>query len=391
MIFFVFLFLQALCFAGPADTAGNSGSLVSPGVWELMRNAEFSFDKGDIGEALLLNEKARDLHRSEIKSMAETLKRDVSYREIKRLGDNISSVYQALSSRGYSGAEVMDRVFKKHPPSFFSNSLSALIAWLDGASALPEADVFAGRVYEAEGEYSLAFSFYEKAWENRAFFDVPGDSTLLVYHMADLAGLTGNPGARENYLLLALTGDPVFGTPGKESGALLAMMRTAKEDIEGPQGSSSGVSGSGKAVSPAFVKFFSLYRNNNPLALKAYMDLTDFYYRDSGKRLDRALATGCLSAVTAFTLLENAVREYEYGYSYSSFGETLRTASKYSEIREWAASIHLWDSFLQFASVLYDSGAQEFAAALWMNLSIFCPDGRVAGKAASAMNISLQP
>ncbi len=388
--FLMVLFLS-LCYGEQESGYENSGNLISSQVWELMRNAEFYFDKGDTGNALLLSEKARDVHRLEIESMSADLKRAVSSREIKRVGDNISFVYQALSFRKDSGVEVLDRVLAKHPPAFFSNSINALISWLDGASAFPEADVFSGRVYESEGEYALALSFYEEAWKHRAFFDVPGDRTVLVYHMADLAGFTGNLGAREDYLLLALAGDSVFGTPGRESGTLLAMIRTAKEDIEGSQGSSSGVSGSKKAVSPAFVKFFSLYRNDNPSALKAYRDLTDFYYRDSGKRLDRAMATGVLSASTAFTLLENAVRQYEFGYSYTSFGETLRLASKYSEIKEWASRVSLWDSFLQFASVLFDSGAEEFAAALWMNLSMFCPDRQIAEKAASFMNLVLQP
>lgn len=377
--------------AHPADRSAGPGSLISPNVWALMRNAEFAFDEGDVGDALVLGEKARELHRSEIESMSAEVKRAVSSREVKAAGDNISAVYQTLTARGDSAVEVLDEVLSKYAPDAFSHSVSALLSWLDAAAAFPEADIFTGRIYEAEGEYRQAFSFYEKAWEKRAFLDVPGDGVRLAYHMADLAGRSGNPGARENYLLLALADDPVFGTPGRESPALLAMIRTAKEDVTGGRGAFSGVPGSDSAVSPAFVKFFSLYRNDNPSGLKAYQDLTDFYYVDSGKRLDRAMATGVLSAATAFTLLENAVRNNEFDYTYASFSDTIRAASRHPEITEWAFRMRIWDSFLQFASVLYDSGARDFAAALWMNLSLFCPDDTVVAKASASMDLAFRP
>lgn len=372
----------------PVPHVSGPGNLVSPEVWAYMRRAEFCLDEGDSGGALSLVEKARAMHQEETSRMAESLRAAAGLREIRRAGDSISAVRPVLLAReDFAVAEMLDCAVARRPDDLPPDSFSALLAWVEQAAVFPEADVFTGRVYEAEGEYGMALSFYERAWETRQFFDVPEDRITLAYRMADLAGFSGNPGARENYLLLALTGDPVFGTPGNESAALLAMMRTAQEDRTG-DGAPSGVAGASGSLSPAFVKFFSLYRNDNPFALKAYRELADFYL-ESG-RLDRAFPAAVLSAVTAFTLLENAVREYEFEYAYVSFSDTLRLAAAHGEITRWASGILLWDSFVQFGAVLFAAGERDFAMSLWMNVSLYCPDRTASEKAAAWINRSVR-
>ncbi len=371
------------------ESRNGSGSLISANVWALFRQAEFCLDRGDTGSAFVLVEEARRIHVEEISAMAAELKRALPEREIRRAQDSISAVYSLLLAReNFAAAGIIERVLSKHTDSFFGGSFSALISWLESSSSLPEADVFIGIVYEADGEYALALSFYERAWENRSLFDVPDDKIALAYRMADLAGFSGNQGARENYLLLALADDLLFGTPGNESQALLAMMRTAQEDISSPQGSVSGVSGAAEAASPAFVKFFTLYRNDNPQGLKAYRELADLYL-ESGGRVERALPAAVLSAVTAFTLLENAVKEYEFEYSFSSFGDTVIRASRHAEIAAWASENKIWDSFLQFGLALMRAGSRDFAMSLWLNISLSCPDRFAAEKASGLMNLAI--
>ncbi len=387
----VFFVLSGIAFAQQGSGLNiGEGSLISANVWALFRQAEFLLDAGNRGEAFVLVEEARRVHAGEISKMAGELRRAASSREVSRAGDRIKDVYPVLVAREeFAASRAIDRILSRRTEDFFGGSFSALVSWLEKTASLPEADVFTGIVYESDGEASMALSFYERAWKNRNFFDVPGDKITLAYRMADLAGFSGNEGARENYLLLAIADDPVFGTPGKESQALKAMVRTAQEDVTSPQGSASGVSSSAAATSPAFVKFFTLYRNNNPQGLKAYRELAQAYL-ESDAQIERALPAAVLSAVTAFTLLENALNEYESEYSFSSFGDTLIKASKHREIVAWASTEKIWDSFLQLGTALMRVGASDFAVSLWLNLSLSCPDRAVSEKAAGLMNLTTQ-
>ena len=371
------------------ESAGFGG-IVSAAVWQLFREAEACLDEGDTSGALLLAEEARRTHAEEISAMAAKLRQSVSPRDIRREGDRIRGIYALLASQGNSEAtRIVDIVLSRRDIAFFGDSFEALVSWLEEAAILPEADLFVGVVYDTDGETDMALSFYERAWRSRDFFDVPGDKVTLCYKMADIAAFSGNLGAQENYLLLALADDPLFGTPGNESQALLAMMRTAQEDITPSPASASGVSAVAQATSPAFVKFFALYRNNNPHALKAYRELANLYLETSGN-VQRALPAAVLSAVTAFTLLENAVKEYEFEYTYTSFGDTVSRAARHAEITAWAAENKIWDSLLQLGYALMEAGSRNFAMNLWVNLSLLCPDSAAADKATSLMNLAIQ-
>ena len=373
-----------------ARSSAGSGGIVGAAVWQLFREAEARLDAGDTSAALLLVEEARRTHAEEIGAMAARLRQAVTPRDIRREGDRIAGVCSLLASRGDTeSARIVDRVLMRRSVAFFGDSFEALVAWLEGAAILPEADIFVGIVYETDGEADMALSFYERAWEKRDFLDVPDDKITLAYRMADIAAFAGNLGAQENYLLLALADDPLFGTPGNESQALLAMMRTAQEDITPSQASASGVSAVSQATSPAFVKFFALYRNDNPNALKAYRELAALYLETTGS-VQRALPAAVLSAVTAFTMLENAVKAYDFEYSYTSFGDTVSRAARHPDIVAWASENKIWDSLLQLGYALMEAGSRNFAMNLWVNLSLLCPDSAAADKATSLMNLAIQ-
>ena len=192
----------------------QSGGIVSAGVWSLLREAEHRFDSGDTSGAFLVVEEARRAHAEEISAMAATLRQAaqaMSERDMRRAGDRISEFYEILASRGDTDAtRAIDRALVRRGEAFFGNSFEALLSWLESATPLPEADMFIGDAYGNDGEADMAISFYERAWERREFFDVPGDKVALAYKMADIAAFSGNVGAQENYLLLALADDPLF-------------------------------------------------------------------------------------------------------------------------------------------------------------------------------------
>ena len=158
--------------------------------------------------------------------------------------------------------------------------------------------------------------------------------------------------------LLILTEDPLFGKPGEESSALKGMFRTIKAD-------------------KTLEKFFLLYRHRNNVALKAYQDLSSFYY-GSGRRIDRALPVAILGSCISVTQLSDAVSKVDFEYSYTTFTDLLDHAGKYRKLTEWARDNGIWSSFMLFASILYDHGETEQATVLLKDLASHCPDARIA-------------
>lgn len=353
----LFAFVASLLAAGAAFAAPPE----TP--WELLSRARISLEAGEYGEALRLANAARDARRAERELSLDILHAALRPAEVKRAGDDIPAVLAVLDRREDAPAASIIRSALDGPaaPSF-GKSVSKVIAWLERTREYPEADVLSGAVYEAEGEYAQAMTYYERAWESRDILDIPEDRIPLVYRMADVSAMMDDQGAREKYLLLVLSEDPVFGTPGSESPTLLAMIRSAEEE-------------------ETLEKFFKLYRHSRYFTLKAYQDLAIFYYQKSRSRLDRALPVSAMASCVVVTRLSEAVRQYDFEYVYAGLSDLMSRVGKRREIAEWAASNRAWETLVTFGSILWDRGARSQAAWLWAELAAACPDKRWAAKA----------
>lgn len=357
----------ARCIALCAALASATAQIPDPSVAQSLDNASVSLERGEYGEALAACENARLRHRKIIERYIAVLNASLSPGEVRRAGDDIAIVRDVLVKRNdVEAVEIMDSILQKHPSSFFSKSMSRLVDWLGRRIVIPEADMISGEIYESEGEYGMALAAYREAWIHRDFLDIPDKRFHILYRMADISDRTGDQAAREQYLLLVLTEDPLFGKPGDESPSLKAMIRTISEG-------------------PDTDKFFSLYRHRNALGLKAYQDLATFYYRDSDGRLDRALPVALISAVISVSLLEDAVTRTDFEYEYKGLPDLFRSCSAHAEVIAWAERIKIWDSFLLAAAVLHDSGRRSQALALWSDLARYCPDGITARKASGEL------
>lgn len=358
------MIVSLLAWHSPCAYAASKGDTEA---WRVLEEAEYAYEKGEFGEAIKLCDKARLQHESMIESYISILTKAVIPSEVKHAGDGLDAVYAILEKRNDSSAlSVLDSLYLVKSPKDFGNSLQKLLSWLQGRIVYPEADILTARIYEAEGELAVARSFYEKAWQSRGFLEVPDDWYTIAYRMAEISERQGDYGAQEKYLLLVLTGDPVFGAPGKESQTLQAMMRTIREN-------------------PSLDKFFSLYRHDAMPALSAYQDLAYYYYRLSGKRIDRAFPVAVLASCTAITALSRTVSLVDFQYVYRDFNDLLVRSGKSAKVIKWAKDNRLWDSFMLFASILYEDGERDQAMALWDSLASYCPDAGVARKASGEL------
>lgn len=344
--------LCAIFFA--AGTPVFAKSLDDGESWKIMDAAQTQYENGEFGEALNTCEKARSTHEARIDTYIETLKKSLSSTEVKKAGDDVDAVYKVLERRNDDTAiDILDDIFRIHDSGYFRNSVSGIFGWLQSIRGYPEADYLMGKIYEAEGETDIAISFYERAWQNRAYLDIPDERFPLMYRLADLAYSTGNYATQEKYLLLIMTEDQLFGKPGEESPTLAAMMRTLESE---------------KTTD----KFFSLYRYSNRMSLKACQDLAMFYL--SNNRQDRAFPAAVLSACIAITLLSDAVGRQDFEYEYASFPDLLVRSGKSAETAGWARDSGIWKSFLILARALDVRGLKEQAVSVWTVLSLDCPD-----------------
>lgn len=344
-VLFISIFLNNLS----ADTATDTEA------WRILERASILFEKGELGESFLFCEKARAMHTAEISNDLSVLRIALAPAEVKHVGEDISAVRSILEKRNDNAAlAILDKVLLNHSSAFFEHSILKLLSWLENRMVYPEVDFLVGKIYEAEGENLLARSYYEKAWLNRTFLDVGDEQFTIVYRLSDLSANTGDYGARENYLLLILVDDSLYGKPGEETPMMKAMLRTLQTE-KNPD------------------KFFSLYRHSNYIALKAAQDLASFYNNDS-KRLDRALPVAALASCIAVTRLAEAMKQMDFEYEYSSFSDLLIRTGKNAALTQWSKDIHLWDSFSLLASILYEQGYRDQALSIWSEISRNCPD-----------------
>ena len=329
-------------------------------AWRLLERAYIAYEQEELGDSLLFCEQAKARHTAIIGSYISILQNSLSPSEVKKAGDDIMTVYAVLKKRNDGSAlDVLDSVLLNHKPEYFGKSIQTLLFWLQKRLVYPEADFLSGKIYEAEGENLLALSYYEKTWLNKDFLDIPDDRFTLAYRMADLSYNMNNRGAQEKYLLLALVDDTLFGKPGEESATLKAMIHTLHIDS-------------------TTEKFFSLYRHTNYKGLKAYQDLSLFYF--DSNNIDRALAVAALASCISVTRLAEVLKQYDFEFVYSNFTDLVIRTGKNVLISEWAREAKIWDSFFLLASILEKSGERQQARSLWTVLGAYCPDRTVSRK-----------
>ena len=325
---FLFIHISMLC----SFIFAENTELDNDKAWHLLELGKLQLEKGEFGKAMGYANKARELHKMQIQKKYKYMFNALKPKQVKYVGDNILNVYEVLKKReDYDACAILDEIFLTHPPIFFEKSISRLMDWLEKKDAFPETDYLTGLIYSAEGEYTQAMHYYKTAWDYRRFLEIPDARFNIIYALADTSRLLRRYDDCEKYLLLVLTEDPVYGTTNLESPTLQAMIRTitSENDVE---------------------KFLLLYRHHNPIALKAYMDLTDIYMES--RNYKRALTVAALAANIAITNLDESLSKTDYNYSYTAMSDLFYRIERKQEILEWANAQNFWKAIMNLADVL---------------------------------------
>lgn len=346
---FLFIHISVLC----SFIFAENTELDNDKAWHLLELGKLQLEKGEFGKAMGYANKARELHKMQIQKKYKYMFNALKPKQVKYVGDNILNVYEVLKKReDYDACAILDEIFLTHPPIFFEKSISRLMDWLEKKDAFPETDYLTGLIYSAEGEYTQAIHYYKTAWDYRRFLEIPDARFNIIYALADTSRLLRRYDDCEKYLLLVLTEDPVYGTTNLESPTLQAMIRTitSENDVE---------------------KFLLLYRHHNPIALKAYMDLTDIYMES--RNYKRALTVAALAANIAITNLDESLSKTDYNYSYTAMSDLFYRIERKQEILEWANAQNFWKAIMNLADVLAASRNTKQALDLYQKISASVP------------------
>ena len=85
-----------------------------------------------------------------------------------------------------------------------------MLDWLKERNVYPEADYLTGKIYQVEGEYAQALSFYERAYSEKDYLDVSDVQYEILYSIGFIAKINSDFEKFEKTLLLILNSDEFF-------------------------------------------------------------------------------------------------------------------------------------------------------------------------------------
>jgi len=318
----------------------------------ILEDAIVAFDMGDYGNAMKYANQAKDARRAESEYETYVLENALTPRAVRRAGTVFADVLPVLEERDEREAvAIINLYLKRYGKEYFNNNVNEMVSWIKAKAVYPEADFLIGKIYQLEGEHSVALEFYERARKESPYLDIPAESFDILYTMANLAKQQMKNEPFEQMLLLILDNDSNF----KDKTFLSALLRTIDFD-------------SVKHVD----RFFMLFRANPNHSLEALYELGLIYERRGES--EKALECAALGTIEALTHMLSAISERDAEFKYKDFPTFLRTVVRYSDIVEWGSDIHVWDMMFQFAERVEKRGKYVFASTLYTYMADAMPD-----------------
>ncbi len=321
-------------------------------------DALFCFGSRDYGRALRYAETAVSERRNSVEAQLELLENATASEPVQRAGDSIDSILLVLDRRGESNAADIIRFYvRKKGEDCFGGSMKSMLSYIGGTAEYPEAQKLIGDVYRMEGEYSFAEDWYLEALKNAGALDIPDAKYEILYQLAEISRLKGDPGMMEKRLLNIAASDPHF-TDGTFMDSMCATVKGRRDPVG---------------------KFFVMYRAGSFYAMNAYSELAEYY---SGRgEYDRALRACGLAVITGFTKVCSVVESRDTEFSYSDLRSFFAEVGRYSDIKQWGTDNSLWKSFNMLAEISGKCGGRVFSSGLYDILADASPDPYWRGEA----------
>lgn len=343
---FLLFFTSLICFYG------FSAGKVSENYAMIYQDALSCFEKKDYGKALKLCEDAILSRKQKISKEISILEDAMEPHEVQMAGDKLYDVNAVLLKRDeYEAVNLLNYYCKKKGEDFFDNSVSRILSYLESLKVFPEAQKLLGDIYKIEGEYQFAEQYYRDALKNSQALDIPDQRYEILYLLAELSELEGNPEEKELRLLSILTEDKVYLDNALVKSIVRCVNQNKKDSME---------------------KFFNLYRADNYFMMNAYYSLAE-YYREHDE-CEKALSFSALHVITGFTKIVEIIEKRNINFEYQGLGSVLFEASLYPDIIQWGVDNKLWQGLNMLGEIANMNDDYLFARSLFIVLSEFSPE-----------------
>ena len=324
----------------------------SENSWRILEQAQVCFDSGNYGDAFKYVQEASINRRNEAENEYTLLDKAVAPAQVRKAGTEIASVLQVLEEREQKEAvSVINKYVRFYGVSYFDDNIRNMLSWLKKRTVYPEADYLTGKIYQLEGEYSQALSFYERAYSEREYLDIPDIQYDILYSIAAISKINGDMERLEKSLLLILDSDEFFKNELLKSSIMKSISADAAENVD---------------------RIFLLYRADTRYSLQALCDLA-YLYEMRGE-FAKSLECYALASIEAFTHILNAITERNARFKYTTLEDFFAESGNYDEITEWIANNNIWNIFFQFAGRAGKEGNLVFAKALFAAMANSVPD-----------------
>ena len=317
----------------------------------LYRQSLYYFDLNDYGKALTFAEDAITAKKRQIQSELNLLRKSLSSNAVKSAGDDINQVLSILEKRNEKDSiAIIQKYIKIKGLDYFDNSMSKLQENIKNQSEYPEAQYLIGKIYQLEGEYDISETYYSMALDNAAVLDVPDFKYEILYNLAEISNLQNDFNRYETRLLNILVEDKY----AKDETLIKSMINTIKSNNQN-----------------SLERFFMLYRASEYKSIKAYMLLSDYYYKNG--YLDKAIQYSALHVITTFTKINDVMASRNTEYEYTNLKNFFGEINNHHDIIEWGDDLDIWKGYNTLAKLCSEKGYENFSKSLYGVLSQYSP------------------
>lgn len=320
--------------------------------WRILEQAQVCFDSKNYGDAFKYANQALSLRKEESENEYNILDAAISPVQVRKAGKEFSAVMPVLKEREQKEAlSILDKYLKLYGNDFFKNDIHNLLEWLKNRSVYPEADFLIGKIYQLEGEYSLAQNFYERAYEEKEYLDIADVKYEILYSIAFISKMNGDDEQLEKVLLLILDNDESFKNELLKDSILRTIYTNKKDSAD---------------------RLFLLYRSLPKYSLNALTELSALYQKQG--ELKKSLSCTSIAVIEAFTYIFNSICERNSQFKYTNISDFFNECGKYEEIAEWARLNNIWELFYQLAVKAENEGNKDFSESLYKAMAQNIPD-----------------
>ena len=317
-----------------------------------LEDAHSAFDSKDYGAALRLAEEAKIIRRQEVSECLEILDQALKPFAVRSAGDLITDVRSVLLKRDvFDAVELIDYLISIKGEKYFEGFISNMRAFIESKNIFPETGYLIARVYELEGEYDLAYSYFMDSWEHSDVLDIPDVKYDILYDMANLSYNFNHKDECEKALLLVLSSDPYFSDN--------AFMKSLKSSV---------------ARGYSADKLFGLFRTDCYRSLPAFYRLVELYVEQG--REEEAFSIALIGVLTAFTRMNTIYTDRTNDFQYTTLTDFFDVVMKQSDITDWSVKTGFWKCLYTLADLgvkLYPEN-NSFGKALLSIIATESPD-----------------